>query len=55
MEACPSTAVVCLTASASLRQRDALHEAGAVACLSKDDGLDAIVQAVRDAARREAA
>jgi DNA-binding NarL/FixJ family response regulator len=55
MEACPTTAVVCLTASANLRERDALHEAGAVACLRKDDGLDAIVQAVRDAARREAA
>ena len=40
MEACPSTAVVCLTASANLRERDALHEAGAVACLRKDDGLD---------------
>jgi len=55
MEACPSTAVVCLTASANLRERDALHEAGAVACLRKDDGLDAIVQAIHDAARREAA
>ena len=55
MEACPSTAVVCLTASANLRERDALHDAGAVACLRKDDGLDAIVQAIHDAARREAA
>src|SRR5215216_3663566 len=27
-EACPSTAVVCLTASANLRERDALTEAG---------------------------
>jgi DNA-binding NarL/FixJ family response regulator len=55
LAACPSTAVVCLTASANLRERDALHEAGAVACLRKDEGLEAIVQAVRDAARREAA
>ena len=55
LEAFSGTAVVCLTASANLRERDALHEAGAVACLRKDDGLDAIVQAVRDAARREAA
>ena len=44
-------AVVCLTASANLRERDALTEAGAVACLSKDEGLDAIVAAIRDAAR----
>jgi DNA-binding NarL/FixJ family response regulator len=55
LEACPGTAVVCLTASANLRERDALLEAGAVACLRKDDGLDAIVGAIRDAARREAA
>ena len=51
LEACPGTAVVCLTASANLRERDALTEAGAVACLSKDEGLDAIVAAIRDAAR----
>jgi DNA-binding NarL/FixJ family response regulator len=55
MEACPSTAVVCLTASANLRERDALTEAGAVACLRKDDGLDAIVAAIHAAARAEAA
>ena len=51
----PETAVVCLTASANLRERDALTDAGAVACLRKDDGLDAIVGAIHDAARREAA
>jgi DNA-binding NarL/FixJ family response regulator len=50
-EAAPETAVVCLTASASLRQRDALIEAGAVACVRKDDGLDAIVAAIHEAAR----
>jgi DNA-binding NarL/FixJ family response regulator len=53
--ACPSAAVVCLTASANLRERDALTEAGAVACLRKDDGLDAIVAAIHAAARAEAA
>ena len=51
----PEVAVVCLTASANLRERDALIEAGVVACLRKDDGLDAIVEAIRDAARRQAA
>ena len=55
LEACPDTAVVCLTASANLRERDALVEAGAVACLRKDDGLDAIVDAIRGAARATAA
>ena len=53
--ACPETAVVCLTASANLRERDALTEAGAVACLRKDDGLDAIIAAIREAARPQAA
>ena len=54
-EACPETAVVCLTASANMRERDALLEAGAVDCLRKDVGLDAIVLAIRNAARRAAA
>jgi DNA-binding NarL/FixJ family response regulator len=54
-EACPETAVVCLTASANLRERDALLEAGAVDCLRKDVGLDAVVAAIRTAARRAAA
>ena len=49
-EASPEVAVVCLTASANLREVDALFEAGAVACLSKDQELDEIVAAIRDAA-----
>jgi two-component system response regulator DesR len=54
-DACPDVAVVCLTASANVRERDALVEAGAVACLSKDQELDEIVAAVRRAAGRLAA
>jgi two-component system response regulator DesR len=49
-EACPGTAVVVLTASANVREMDALREAGAVACLTKDQDLDAIVGAIREAA-----
>ena len=49
-EAAPDVAVVCLTASANLREVDALYEAGAVACLSKDQELDEIVEAIRNAA-----
>ena len=49
-EAAPGLAVVCLTASANLREVDALFEAGAVACLSKDQELDEIVEAIRSAA-----
>jgi DNA-binding NarL/FixJ family response regulator len=55
LAAYPETAVVCLTASANLRERDALIEAGAIGCLRKDDGLDAIVAAIRDASRPAAA
>jgi DNA-binding NarL/FixJ family response regulator len=51
LEACPDTAVVCLTASANPREREALVQAGAVDCLEKDEGLDAIVEAIRRAAR----
>ena len=49
-EAAPDVAVVCLTASANLREVDALYEAGVVACLSKDQELDEIVEAIRNAA-----
>jgi DNA-binding NarL/FixJ family response regulator len=46
---CPDVAVVCLTASASPRELEALLEAGAVACLRKDQELEEIVSAIRDA------
>ena len=51
--ACPEVAVVCLTASANLREIDALYAAGAVACLTKDEHLDDIVAAIQRAAGRE--
>jgi DNA-binding NarL/FixJ family response regulator len=51
-EACPEVAVVCLTASANLREIDALYAAGVVACLTKDEPLDEIVAAIRKAAGR---
>ena len=46
---CPEVAVVCLTASASPRELDALIAAGAVDCLRKDQELDEIVAAIRSA------
>jgi DNA-binding NarL/FixJ family response regulator len=51
LDAYPDTAVVCLTASANPREREALVQAGAVDCLEKDEGLDAIVEAIRSASR----
>jgi DNA-binding NarL/FixJ family response regulator len=50
LEAYPGAAVIGLTASANVRERQALSEAGAVACLSKDDELDEIVAAIHRAA-----
>lgn len=49
-EAAPGVAVVILTASVAPREFDALLAAGAVACLSKDQELDAIVAAIHQAA-----
>jgi DNA-binding NarL/FixJ family response regulator len=49
---CPSVAVVCLTASASPRELDALRAAGAVQCLRKDQELEEIVTAIREAGQR---
>jgi DNA-binding NarL/FixJ family response regulator len=52
--AVPETAVVVLTAAAEQEEIQALYEAGAVACLTKDRGLDEIVGAIREAAGRGA-
>jgi len=51
-DACPAVTVVCLTASASGREVEALYEAGAVACLRKDQELEEIVAAIHRAAGR---
>jgi len=48
-EACPGVTVVCLTASANVKEREALVEAGAVQCLTKDQELDDIVAAIHEA------
>ena len=49
-EAHPEIAVVCLTASANAREVDALYAAGATTCLTKDQELDVIVEAITRAA-----
>ena len=51
----PEVAVVCLTASASPRELDALMAAGAIDCLRKDEELDVIVAAIRRAGQARAA
>jgi DNA-binding NarL/FixJ family response regulator len=52
-EAWPGAAVVGLTATANLRERQALYDAGATSCLSKDDDLEDIVAAIMKAGGRE--
>lgn len=52
--AAPDVAVVCLTASANAREIEALYAAGATACLTKDQELETIVDAIRRAAGRAA-
>lgn len=52
--ACPRASVVVLTAAAETGEVQALLDAGAVACLTKDRGLDEIVGAIREAAGRGA-
>jgi DNA-binding NarL/FixJ family response regulator len=50
----PDVAVVCLTAAANEREQKALLDAGARACLHKDQDLDEIVRAIHEAAGRAA-
>ena len=49
LAAYPDAAVIGLTASANLRERQALSDAGAVDCLSKDGELNEIVAAIHRA------
>lgn len=50
ISAAPGVRVVCLTASVSPQEVQQLLDAGAVACLMKDEEFDVIVDAVREAA-----
>jgi two-component system invasion response regulator UvrY len=52
--ACADAAVVALTAAAENGELEALYEAGALACLTKDSDVNEIVGAIRDAAGRGA-
>lgn len=52
LAAAPATRVVCLTASVTPQEVDEVTEAGAVACVTKDEALDFIIATVREAAAR---
>jgi DNA-binding NarL/FixJ family response regulator len=46
LRAAPATKVVCLTASVTDEERRLVLEAGATSCLTKDESLDRIVEAI---------
>src|SRR5262249_34861542 len=46
LRAAPGTRVICLTASVTADEQRLVLEAGAIACLTKDEGLDQIVDAI---------
>jgi DNA-binding NarL/FixJ family response regulator len=50
LSACPSTRVVCLSASVTQQEIDDVRAAGAVACVTKDEDFDSLVATVREAA-----
>jgi DNA-binding NarL/FixJ family response regulator len=50
LRASPRSRVLCLTASISREEMDSLIEAGAVACLTKDEDLEHIVASIHLAA-----
>jgi DNA-binding NarL/FixJ family response regulator len=50
LRASPSSRVVCLTASISRDEMNSLLDAGAVACLTKDEDLEQIVASIHSAA-----
>ena len=47
---CPEVSIVALTAAAGEREVEAMLDAGAVACVRKDEPLETIVEAIRAAA-----
>jgi DNA-binding NarL/FixJ family response regulator len=50
LEASPRTRVVCLTASVTMQEVEEVRAAGAVACVTKDDGFDFLIATVCEAA-----
>jgi DNA-binding NarL/FixJ family response regulator len=46
LRACPNARVICLTASVSPEERELVLAAGAVACITKLENLDTIIDAI---------
>jgi DNA-binding NarL/FixJ family response regulator len=52
LDACPGAKVVCLSASVTAQEVREVLAAGAVACVTKDEDFDRLVQTVQEAAGR---
>jgi DNA-binding NarL/FixJ family response regulator len=52
LEACPTTRVVCLSASVTAEEVAEVQQAGAVAVVTKDEDFDRLVAVVCEAARQ---
>lgn len=52
LEACPTTRVVCLSASVTAEEVTEVKQAGAVAVVTKDEDFDRLVAVVCEAARQ---
>jgi len=50
LDACPHTHVVCLTASVTSQEVREVLDAGAVACVTKDQDFDKLVATIQEAA-----
>jgi DNA-binding NarL/FixJ family response regulator len=50
LDAYPATSVVCFTASASTQEIREVLDAGAVACVTKDEDFDRLVAMIQEAA-----
>jgi DNA-binding NarL/FixJ family response regulator len=55
LRACPKARVICLTASVSPKERELVLAAGAVACITKLESLDRIIDAILELGEVEAA
>jgi DNA-binding NarL/FixJ family response regulator len=55
LRASPRSRVICLTASISRDEMSSLVEAGAIACLTKDEDLERIIASIHSAAAAAAA
>ena len=52
LAACPTTNIVCLSASVTAQEVEEVKSAGAVACVTKDEDFDRLISTICEAAGR---